>query len=288
VIGGIPRLLRPELQSGDLGLVERFDREWREFDHMPTAERAAIFERYFDIVPAGLLRAGALVLDAGCGSGRWAAEVARRGVRVLAMDLGQSVEVAARITAGTGYVGCVQADLRDTPIRPERVDLAYTLGVLHHVKEPVDALRAIVRTLRPGGHLLIYLYYALDDRPAWYRALFRVADALRRGISLLPQPATRIATITIAALAYLPLARLAGLLERIGLARIAHALPLSFYRGLSFTTMRNDSLDRFGTTLESRYTRDGVIRLMHEAGLSEIVVSPGPPYWHALGVKRDR
>jgi hypothetical protein len=82
---------------------------------------------------------------------------------------------------------------------------------------------------------------------------------------------------------YWPLARSARFLKRRGLPGVAEALPLAFYSDLSFQTMRNDSLDRFGTGLEKRYTAAEVIRLMNEAGLEDAQLAPGPPFWHAAG-----
>ena len=132
-------------------------------------------------------------MDAGCGTGRWAHELSRRGADVVAMDLGTSIEVAARNTAAEG-VRCVQADVVDVPFQPATFDLVLSLGVLHHVQQTESALRAIVATLRPNGLILLYLYYALDNRPGWYRALFGLSDVFRRAISKTPQPATRAIT----------------------------------------------------------------------------------------------
>jgi SAM-dependent methyltransferase len=241
-----------------------------------------MFTSYFDVVDPARLRPGSVVLDAGCGSGRWSYEMARRGAQVVAMDLGLSVEVAARNTRGL-HVQCVQADIRDTPFRAETFDFACSLGVLHHVPETDIALAAICRTITPGGAMLLYLYYALETRPSWYRALFKVSDGLRRVLSAAPQAVTQLITAAIAAMVYWPLARSARFLKRRGLPGVAEALPLAFYSDLSFQTMRNDSLDRFGTGLEKRYTAAEVIRLMNEAGLEDAQLAPGPPFWHAAG-----
>jgi SAM-dependent methyltransferase len=279
-LGGWP----PETTSprADLALVERFDREWARFHSMPAGERARVFTSYFDVVDPASLRPGSVVLDAGCGSGRWSYELARRGTRVVAMDLGLSIEVAARNTSGL-QVQCVQADIRDTPFRAETFDFACSLGVLHHVPETDLALAAICGSIKPSGAMLLYLYYALETRPSWYRALFKVSDGLRRILSASPQAVTQVITTGIAAVVYWPLARSAGLARRFGRAELAEALPLSFYSDLSFQTMRNDSLDRFGTGLEKRYTAAEVIQLMSDAGLREVRLAPGPPFWHAAG-----
>lgn len=270
-----------------LGIVARFDDEWRAFSQVGTTEQDRIFSQYFDIAPPELLTTGHVALDAGCGGGRWAFAVQARGTRVIAMDLGRSVEVAERNTRHTGRVACVQADLRELPVRAGALDFAYSLGVLHHLGPTERAVQLLARTLRPGGALLIYLYYALDGRSSAYQLLYRGVDGVRRVTSRLPQSLLVAVTTAIAALVYYPLARLARLLRRMRLRRLSAAVPLSFYADLSFATMRNDSLDRFGTTLEKRYTRDAVQQMLNAAELRDIVVSAGPPYWHAVGRAMD-
>lgn len=127
------------------------------------------------------------------------------------------------------------------------------------------------------------MYYALDGRGRLFRATFTLVDGLRRVISSLPQLLLVPITTAIAGVVYLPLARLARVLEAVGLKALADRIPLRIYSALSFRTMRNDSLDRFGTKLEKRYRRDEVIGLLERAGLEDIRVSERPPYWHAVG-----
>jgi hypothetical protein len=87
----------------------------------------------------------------------------------------------------------------------------------------------------------------------------------------------------LAGVLYLPLARLAALLERRGVA--VEAFPLSAYRNRSLYAMRTDALDRFGTRLEHRFTRQEVVELLERAGLERVAVSDGPPHWCAVGFK---
>jgi hypothetical protein len=63
-------------------------------------------------------------------------------------------------------------------------------------------------------------------------------------------------------------------------------IPLSAYRGQSFYTMRTDALDRFGTRLEQRFSREAIQGMMEEAGLHQIVFSDSVPYWCAVGRKK--
>jgi SAM-dependent methyltransferase/uncharacterized protein YbaR (Trm112 family) len=266
----------------DLRLVARFDEEWRSFSSVGSAELEKVFRMYFDVVPAEVLRDGAILLDAGCGAGRWAYQVQQHGARVIALDLGRSVEVAERNTRSSGRVACVQGDVRRPPLQEARFDLVYSLGVLHHIEETDEALRGLARLLRPGGSFLVYLYYSLETRGAAYKAAFRAVDAVRRLTSALPQSVLAVVATAIAAGVYWPLARLSAALRSVGLGPIAARVPLSFYGGASFRTMRNDSLDRFGTRLEKRFSRAQVEESLVRAGLTGVTVSPRAPYWHAV------
>jgi hypothetical protein len=164
------------------------------------------------------------------------------------------------------------------------MDFGYSLGVLHHVPDTAAGLRACVTRLKPGAPFVLYLYYAFDNRPAWFRAIWRVSDAFRQGISRMPMPLRYAFSQGIAATVYWPLARTAAVAERLG-ADVA-AFPLSFYRDRSFYTMRTDALDRFGTRLEQRFTQAEMRSLMEAAGLERIRFSDRAPFWCAIGHKR--
>lgn len=276
---GGPRLLDP--------IVRGFDLEWSLFRQVGTPELREVFALYFDLVPDQAFAPDRIVLDAGCGAGRWSCEVAARGPRVVAVDLGFSVEIAQQNAAGSDRIACVQADLRRLPLAPRSMDWSYSLGVLHHVEPAEEALAQIVAATRVAGMVLLYLYYALDYRAPAYRSLFGVVDLARRATSRSPRPLTvafaAIAAVTI----YWPLARVSRLANGLGRRRLADALPLSFYRERSLALMFNDSLDRFGSMIERRYTQAQVTDLMRNAGLEAVRFSPAPPYWHALGMRRE-
>ena len=165
------------------------------------------------------------------------------------------------------------------------MDFGYALGVLHHVPDTEAGIRSCVEKLKPGAPFLLYLYYALDNRPPWFRAIWRASNHLRNLISKLPTPVKVLISDGIAGGVYLPLARASRLLSKVGVD--TSNIPLSFYKDRSFYVMRTDALDRFGTRLEQRFTRSEIVSMMQSAGLGGVTVSPSLPYWCAVG-HRDR
>jgi len=268
----------------DPATVRGFGEEWAAFDQsgLRGEEYEALFASYFDIFPFEELTPGAEGFDLGCGSGRWAAGVIEKvGILHCIDPSEQALSVARRRLGGDSRARFHLAGAGDIPLGDGSQDFGYSLGVLHHVPDTVQALADGVRKLKPGAPFLLYLYYRFDGRPAWFRALWRVSDWLRLGIAKLPFSVKRLVTNGIATFVYWPLARGANLLERMGLS-VRH-VPLSAYRQCSFYTMRTDALDRFGTRLEQRFTRAEIRSMMEAAGLTDVRFSEREPFWVACG-----
>lgn len=283
----LPERLSARVGGGanlDPPTVEGFGREWRTFDQssLPPAERARRFAEYFEIFPWETLPGDAVGLDVGCGSGRWALHVAPRVGRLHCLDASEAaLGVARKTLAGAPNCAFLHASVDAIPLPDASLDFAYSLGVLHHVPDTFGAVSACVQKLKPGAPFLVYLYYALEDRPAWFRALWRLSDVVRRVVSALPWTLQRVACDAIAAVVYWPAARAARLGAAFG--RDVSGWPLAFYRDASFYSMRTDSLDRFATRLERRFTKDEIRTLLGRAGLVGVRFREAPPYWCAVG-----
>ena len=275
------------LPNLDADTVAGFGREWTSFDQsaLEETELRAIFDQYFALFPWQRLPNNAVGFDLGCGSGRWARFVAERVGKLHCIDASASALAVAQRSLAT-HKNCEfhHAGVDAMPLADASMDFAYSLGVLHHVPDTAAGIASCVAKLKPGAPFLLYLYYAFDQRPAWFRGLWRVSDVLRRLLSRAPY-ALRYAVSQILALSiYWPLARGARWLE--GRGYDVGGLPLSAYRDTSFYTMRTDALDRFGTRLEQRFTRAEISKMMIAAGLEDIRFSNSEPYWCALGVRR--
>ena len=140
--------------------------------------------------------------------------------------------------------------------------------------------------LKPGAPFLLYLYYALDNRPFWFRLLWKISNFVRIIVSALPHRLRYLVSQMIACLIYWPLARLSLIFENLGASKsFVENFPLSTYRKLSFYTMRTDALDRFGTRLEKRFTKNQIKHMMQASGLKDIKFSDNSIFWIALGYK---
>jgi SAM-dependent methyltransferase len=268
----------------DRGVVEGFGREWSRFDQSRRSEAdlRATFESCFRIFPWERLPENAAGFDLGCGSGRWARFVAGRVGSLLCIDASrEALAVARRNLDCCVNVGFLQASAGSLSLAARTFDFGYSLGVLHHVPSPALGLADAVRLLKPGAPLLLYLYYALDNRPWWYRALWRLSNAGRVGVSALPTGPRHAVSELIALTVYWPLSRTAWVAQRLGLD--CRRVPLAAYRDKPLYVLRTDALDRFGTRIEHRFSRDQVVALMESCGLERVSISAHAPYWCAVG-----
>ena len=266
-------------------LIEDFGNEWTSYtqQEIPDDELRQAFEEYFSLVDLDALPSDGVAADVGCGSGRWARFVAPKVGTLYCIEPSAAIEVARRNLAHRPNVRFLRCDLDSIPLADGSLDFLYCLGVLHHIPDPAGGIRSCAAKLKPGGRMLAYIYYRFDSQPGWFKALWRGSDAVRRRISGLPHRRKLPLTRAIAVLVYWPLARFSLLCERLG-ADVTN-FPLSYYRRRGLYSMKTDALDRFGTTLEHRFTQPEIRTMLEAAGFENIVFSPKKPYWCVTAVK---
>lgn len=160
VIGGIPRFVASDAYA------ESFSFEWNrhrrtQLDDTTTRESEEAFKEKTGLRPEDA--AGRLVLDAGCGMGRFADVVSRWGGNVVGIDLSLAVEAAHANLSGRENARILQADLFHLPFRPGTFDIVYSLGVLHHTPDCEMAFRHLAPLVRPGGRLCVWVYGPMNS-----------------------------------------------------------------------------------------------------------------------------
>jgi SAM-dependent methyltransferase len=272
-----PRLggSRPE----SIRTLRAFGDEWQRFPELLEVHQR-IFDWYFE-GPEPVRWKGLRVLDAGCGMGRWLHFARKAGALIVGMDVSAAIDVAAA-REGDG-VDFVQADLRFPPFAPESFDLVYSLGVVHHLEEPVAGVRALAKLVRPGGELRLYVYRTLENEPPWKRLLFGAVTAARRVTTRLPYPAVHAVSWLVAAAASALFLWPRRLLRRWAWGeRLTRGLPLVHYADVPFRMVVSEQFDRLVAPIEGRFSREEVEGWLRGVGFDVVAILPGLG-WRAIG-----
>ena len=268
-------------------LVEDFGEEWNLYDYSENKkENKYLFNKYFDIFPFKKFNLKNFkCLDVGCGSGRWGKILANKVKHLTLLDPSiKALKVAKRNLRKKKNVLFKNKSVGNMNFKKNQFDFIYSLGVLHHIPDLNNALKEICRVLKKNKPFLIYLYYNLDNKPYYYKMIWRISEYIRYFISKLPFEIKRIICLFIAAIVYFPLANIAKFLKFLGFNN--ELLPLGQYYDKSFYVMKTDSLDRFGTIYEKRYSKKEIKKLLMKNGFKDIMFSKNEPYWHAIAYKK--
>ncbi len=247
-----------KITQNDKHLKERtassFGYEWTKFgDIFPEYEEN--FLSYIFPITKEFFN-GKLVLDAGCGAGRHSYFAAKYGAGVVAFDISsRAVDAAAKNLEGLPGTLAVQADIYDLPTNwNNRFDYVISIGVIHHLPDPQDGFRRLIKTIKPGGAISIWVYGRKDNRLAMY--LF---EPLRRVSTLLPH-------------------RLLYVLSFVGAVVLdtINRLKVPIFKNYTcfpFKTKWNDVFDVFSVPSAKYYTTDDIQGWFKQAGLKDIQVS---------------
>jgi SAM-dependent methyltransferase len=255
-----------------------FGAEWQEHrDILP--EHAQEFAQYFDLVDPSSLK-DARVCDLGCGSGRWSTFLKNRCKELVLVDFSDAIYVARLNLREATNCLFFKGDLTRLPFADDFADFILCLGVLHHL--PIPCLEAIKNLRKFAPRHLIFLYYALDNRPFYFRVLLRLVTAVRTILAHIRSPFFRkVFSFLGTVLIYLPLVGMGHLMHPLGLDRY---VPLyEFYRNKSLKRIQQDVYDRFFTRIEQRVSRTQIMELKRD--FTEVRISERIPYWHFLVVR---
>ena len=156
ILRGIPRFLPANLSAAKQATADAFGYEWTHYSTLTDADKAEFLDWIAPLTPAEF--AGRVVLDAGCGKGRHMFLAAQFQARqVIGIDLSDAVESAFQNTRHLPNGHVVQADILNLPFA-KPFDLAYSIGVLHHLPEPKAGFLALTKHLQASGRLSVWVY----------------------------------------------------------------------------------------------------------------------------------
>ena len=273
VRGKVPRFVQDERYAGSFGL------EWLRFRSTQldsvtgTRISADRLERCLGFPLREL--AGKVVLEVGCGPGRFTEVLLAHGATVCALDLSEAVEAAYANVGGSPRCLIVQADATAAPFATEAFDIVLCLGVLQHTQRPEETLRAIGRHARPGGLVVV-------DNYAWTaRRVLAFRYPLRLVMKHLPLETAHSLCRAMVRL-WLPLHRAVG--RRVWLhALVSRVSPVASYYHV-YTQLsdaqqeefsRLDTIDFYTPKYERLQTVRSMRDLLSRVGLELLSVLPG-------------
>lgn len=231
--------------------VASFGRQWNRYEVAREDEDLAVFRAKTGWEPADL--AGQLVLDAGCGGGRYARLLGRAGAKVLAVDLSNAVDKAASLCADLPNVLVVQADLLNLPLADRAFDHAFSIGVLHHSPDARAAFAQVARRVRPGGQLAVWLYRRNTPPQEWINSALR-AVSTRMPAAILE-----------------PLCAGLGVLGSIPVVKQTANKVVNFSNHPDWTLRVCDNFDWYAPRYQSHHTPAELASWFSEEGFSDLV-----------------
>ncbi len=269
----------------DWQTVDSFGEEWQKFNAFSEDQLKKIGQDYFDLLDQTSISKHSTALDVGCGTGRWSRFLSSKVKFIECVDPSKAALVAQNYLSDKSNTRVTMAEVSALPFEDESFDLVFSLGVLHHIPDTQKAMQACVDKVKKGGYFLVYLYYDFNERGWLFKFLFKLSTVLRKVISGLPGGLKKLVCDVIALFIYMPFVALSGAVKLIFGLEASKKIPLNFYLGKSFTIIRNDALDRFGTPLEQRFSKQQITEMMQQCGLKNIRFSDRQPYWHAIAEK---
>lgn len=270
--GGIPRFVPHDNYSKNFGF------QWKKFRRTQLDSYVGLpisrdrFYAQSQWSPAEIR--GKLVLDIGCGAGRFTEVVLDAGAIVMSLDYSDAVDACFENHRANPNFMIVQGDIYHFPFSPNVFDYVFCFGVLQHTPDPHAAFMQLTRQLKPGAKIAIDSYrWRLTnflEPKYWLRPITtkipqdRLLSMVRKVVPVLLPPALAMERVP-AVGRYLT--RLLPIAVRSSAAKDRqHALELSIL----------DTFDWYGPAYDQPQTPETLHSWFEEAGLSDVSIDqPG-------------
>lgn len=214
---------------------------------------------------------GKLVLDVGCGAGRFAEIALRAGARVVALDYSTAVDACQANLGHHPNLLVVQGDIYALPFAPGSFDFVYSLGVLQHTPDVARAFASLPPMVKPGGKLCVDFYeksWKSALLPKYWLRPFTKRMSKPRLFALLQAWVPRLLPLS-SAVGKLPV--VGGQLKRIvPVANYVGSLPLDDRQQLEWSLL--DTFDWLSPEFDNPQTAGTVREWLLRAGLERIEV----------------
>ena len=221
-----------------------------------------------------------VILDAGCGAGRFADELAQNGARVIACDLSGAVDACKKTvdnpegySAKRGDVTVIQANLLALPFKQNVFDAIHCAGVIQHTPDPAKIMNSLPVHLKSAGRLF-YNFYEVD-----LSSKFQVIKYwLRRWTPEWKMQNLMTFCLWMCRILFIP----SWIMSRIPIIRffnrflpICSVHPQGMPLSQQFNMTLLDTLDWYGPKYEIRQDHNKVSDLLNDTGLDQVETASG-------------
>ena len=214
---------------------------------------------------------GKLILDAGCGMGRFMEIALKYGGTVIGVDMSLAIEAAYQNLHKHSNAHFIQADIFQLPFKEGSFDFIYSLGVLHHTPDTRGAFAQLPPLLKPGGKIPVTLYAGYNKAYVYSSEFWRFFTK-------------RFPKCLLYALAHIAIPlyyvyRLPGIGKLLSVA-----LPISLHPRAEWRVL--DTFDHYSPSYQFYFSHFQVFRWFEDQGLKDVkVLEPGVSL---LGAKEGR
>ena len=264
LVQGVARFVDAQHYAGSFGFQwQVFARTQLDTDQSHRSE--VDFRRRTGFCPNDL--AGKLVLDVGCGMGRFAEVATRWGAHVVGVDLSLAAEVAARNLADRSAT-FFQADVFNLPFAPESFDYIYSIGVLHHTPDCERAFKVLPALLKPGGKIAIWLYSGYNR---WYRMSDLYRNVTRR---MPPRLLHKLCYGVIPLYGMHQALKKIPLVGKLASGALAYTIPMPFNPDPKWRVL--DTFDWYTPKYQFKYLYPEVFRWFQTNGFRDVAIFDDP------------
>jgi SAM-dependent methyltransferase len=273
---GVPILVTEAVDDRSAETARRFDLQWTRWRGLADFYERQLLDWIAPLTKEDFV--GRLVLEGGCGKGRHTKVVAGFGPRALvSMDLGASAFIAFGHTRALPNAHVVMADLTRPPVRAA-FDLAFSVGVLHHLPDPRAGWRALASRLHPGGRIVAWLYGYENNE--W---IVRFVDPIRKALTASMAPeALRVVSAAPSLAMWAAVTAYPRLPDGLR-ARLPYAGYFRSLAGFPFAEIHNIVFDQLVTPV-AHYLKGDEVRSWLASGFRDVEVRwKGEYSWTAVG-----
>jgi len=269
---GIPRILPDKLTKIKEKTARGFAYEWKKFSKFFNSYEKQFLDWIYPVKKDFFNNK--LVLDVGCGKGRHVYFSAKFGAKeVVGIDLSESVDIAYQNLKDLDNAHIIQADIYFLPFREKQFDYAYSIGVLHHLPEPEQGFKEMVRFVKNKGFVSAWVYGREGNM------LLKLMNPIRKHIlSNLPLSVLSVLSFIIMLFLHPFFKLLYKPLNEIKITKkIAGFLPQNdfFYYLSNFSFKQNHSIlfDQFLAPVANYYTKEEFKKWFANAKLRNIQIT---------------